>query len=46
MGLIDVPGRISGGDIRWKGQSLLTRAGARMAREIRGRRSRSSSRTR
>ena len=37
MGLIDVPGRISGGDIRWKGQSLLTRAGARMAREIRGR---------
>jgi len=37
MGLIDVPGRIAGGDIRWKGQSLLTRAGARMAREIRGR---------
>jgi peptide/nickel transport system ATP-binding protein len=36
MGLIDVPGRISGGDIRWKGQSLLTRAGARIAREIRG----------
>ena len=36
MGLIDVPGRISGGDIRWKGHSLLTRAGARMARDIRG----------
>jgi peptide/nickel transport system ATP-binding protein len=36
MGLIDVPGRISGGDIRWKGHSLITRSGARMARDIRG----------
>ncbi|HET7715033.1 MAG TPA: ABC transporter ATP-binding protein [Bauldia sp.] len=36
MGLIDVPGRISGGDIRWKGHSLLTRSGARMARDLRG----------
>ncbi len=36
MGLIDVPGRISGGDIRWKGHSLLTRGGAQMARDIRG----------
>ena len=36
MGLIDVPGRIAGGDIRWKGHSLLSRAGARMARDIRG----------
>ena len=36
MGLIDVPGRISGGDIRWKGHSLISRRGARMARDIRG----------
>ena len=36
MGLIDVPGRISGGDIRWCGQSLLTPAGARAAKSIRG----------
>ena len=36
MGLIDVPGRISAGDIRWKGQSLLTAKGARAARDIRG----------
>jgi len=36
MGLIDVPGRISGGDIRWKGRSMVSRAGARMARDIRG----------
>jgi peptide/nickel transport system ATP-binding protein len=36
MGLIDVPGRISGGDIRWRGQSLLTPAGRRAARDIRG----------
>ncbi len=36
MGLIDVPGRIAAGDIRWKGRSLVSRAGARMARDIRG----------
>ena len=36
MGLVDVPGRIVGGDIRWKGHSLLSRSGARQARDIRG----------
>src|SRR5690606_33951158 len=36
MGLIDLPGRIAAGDIRWKGRSLVSRAGARMARDIRG----------
>ena len=36
MGLVDVPGRIAGGDIRWKGRSLLSREGARAARDIRG----------
>jgi len=36
MGLIDVPGRIAAGDIRWKGQSLLSSKGARAARDIRG----------
>jgi peptide/nickel transport system ATP-binding protein len=36
MGLIDVPGRISGGDIRWQGRSLLTPEGARAAKNIRG----------
>ena len=36
MGLIDVPGRISGGDILWKGRSLLSPEGARAARDIRG----------
>ena len=29
MGLVDAPGRIAGGDIRWKGRSLLTAPGAR-----------------
>ncbi|MBI4920943.1 MAG: ABC transporter ATP-binding protein [Devosia nanyangense] len=36
MGLIDVPGRISGGDIRWKGETLLGPHGSRAARDIRG----------
>ncbi len=36
MGLIDVPGRIAGGDILWKGRSLLSPEGARAARDIRG----------
>ncbi|MCB1499393.1 MAG: ABC transporter ATP-binding protein [Bauldia sp.] len=36
MGLIDVPGRIVGGDVRWKGHSLLSRSRARQARDIRG----------
>ncbi|MCX5511889.1 ABC transporter ATP-binding protein [Kaistia algarum] len=36
MGLVDVPGRIVSGDIRWKGQSLLSGGGLKLAREIRG----------
>ncbi|MCX5496631.1 ABC transporter ATP-binding protein [Kaistia dalseonensis] len=36
MGLIDVPGRIASGDIRWKGQSMLSREGLAMAQDIRG----------
>lgn len=36
MGLVDVPGRICGGDIRWKGRSLLDAEGQRYARSIRG----------
>ncbi|MDR3471087.1 MAG: ABC transporter ATP-binding protein [Devosia sp.] len=36
MGLIDVPGRIAGGDIRWQGQSLFGAQGSRAARDIRG----------
>ena len=34
MGLIDPPGRIEAGDIRWKGRSLL--AGGRDAKAVRG----------
>ncbi len=37
MGLVQVPGRIVDGDIRWKGRSVLGRAGERYARDIRGR---------
>ena len=37
MGLIDTPGRIAGGDIRWKGQSLLGPKGRRYGARIRGR---------
>jgi oligopeptide/dipeptide ABC transporter ATP-binding protein len=36
MGLVHVPGIIAGGDIRWKGGSLLNRAGRAYARRIRG----------
>jgi peptide/nickel transport system ATP-binding protein len=37
MGLVDNPGRVVSGDIRWKGQSLLTGEGAEAyARAIRG----------
>ena len=36
MGLVQVPGEIVGGDIRWKGRSLLGRAGERYAQSIRG----------
>ncbi|WP_395448653.1 ABC transporter ATP-binding protein [Aminobacter sp. UC22_36] len=36
MGLIDMPGRIASGDIRWKGRSLLGADGERYARDIRG----------
>jgi peptide/nickel transport system ATP-binding protein len=36
MGLVRLPGRISGGQIRWKGQSMLGREGERLARRIRG----------
>jgi peptide/nickel transport system ATP-binding protein len=36
MGLIDVPGRIAGGDIRWQGKSLLGHAGERYGRSVRG----------
>ncbi len=37
MGLIDRPGYIEAGDVRWKGASLLEDEGARAARRIRGR---------
>jgi len=36
MGLIDLPGRICGGDIRWRGRSLLGPEGQRYGRSIRG----------
>jgi peptide/nickel transport system ATP-binding protein len=37
MGLINVPGEIVGGDIRWKGQSLLGPAGRVYMESLRGR---------
>ncbi|MEM8588591.1 MAG: ABC transporter ATP-binding protein [Pseudomonadota bacterium] len=37
MGLVHVPGEIVGGDIRWKGRSLLGASGASFARSVRGR---------
>ncbi|WP_138466659.1 ABC transporter ATP-binding protein [Poseidonocella sp. HB161398] len=37
MGLIQLPGAVTGGEILWKGQSLLGRAGERRARRLRGR---------
>jgi peptide/nickel transport system permease protein len=36
MGLVNVPGVIAGGDISWKGRSLLDPAGRAYARRIRG----------
>ena len=37
MGLVNVPGRIVGGDIRWRGRSLFGPAGERYAGTVRGR---------
>jgi peptide/nickel transport system ATP-binding protein len=37
LGLVDLPGRIVGGDIRWKGRSLLGDANAGYAESLRGR---------
>ncbi len=36
MGLIKLPGKITAGDIRWKGTSLLGDEGERLVRRIRG----------
>jgi peptide/nickel transport system ATP-binding protein len=36
LGLIELPGKITGGDVRWKGQSLLDRAGRKRISQIRG----------
>ncbi|HET9187774.1 MAG TPA: ABC transporter ATP-binding protein [Acidothermaceae bacterium] len=36
MGLLKLPGRICGGDIRWKGESLLGPQGTRRLHQIRG----------
>jgi peptide/nickel transport system ATP-binding protein len=36
LGLIELPGKITGGDIRWKGTSLLGNAGRRYLQNIRG----------
>jgi peptide/nickel transport system ATP-binding protein len=37
MGLVDLPGRVVGGDVRYKGRSLLGRDGERWSRQVRGR---------
>jgi peptide/nickel transport system ATP-binding protein len=37
MGLIDTPGAIVGGDIRWKGRSLVGPGGAQYGKKVRGR---------
>jgi peptide/nickel transport system ATP-binding protein len=36
LGLIDLPGKITGGDVRWKGASLLDNAGRKRIKHIRG----------
>ena len=36
LGLIDLPGKITGGDVRWKGASLLDDAGRKRIKQIRG----------
>ncbi len=38
MGLLKLPGKICGGDIRWKGDTLLGAAGASRLRAVRGKR--------
>jgi peptide/nickel transport system ATP-binding protein len=37
MGLVDLPGRIVGGDVRFEGRSMLGRQGEKWARQVRGR---------
>jgi oligopeptide/dipeptide ABC transporter ATP-binding protein len=37
LGLLQPPGRVTGGEIRWKGRSLLGPAGGKLAKRIRGR---------
>ncbi len=37
LGLIQLPGKVTGGDVRWKGRSVLGPAGERYGRKIRGR---------
>jgi peptide/nickel transport system ATP-binding protein len=36
LGLVQIPGRITGGDIRWKGRSILGRENRRYADKVRG----------
>ena len=36
LGLIELPGKITGGDVRWKGKSLLDGSGRRYLQQIRG----------
>jgi peptide/nickel transport system permease protein len=36
LGLVKLPGRIAGGDVRWKGRTLLGDEGASYARSVRG----------
>jgi peptide/nickel transport system ATP-binding protein len=36
LGLIELPGKITGGDVRWKGKSLLDGSGRRHLQQIRG----------
>jgi oligopeptide/dipeptide ABC transporter ATP-binding protein len=36
MGLVDLPGRVTGGDVRWKGHSFVGRRSDRAARSVRG----------
>ena len=37
LGLTELPGRITGGDVRWKGQTLVGKGAARTIERIRGR---------
>jgi len=36
LGLIELPGKITAGDVRWKGASLLDNAGRKRIKQIRG----------